>query len=174
MLTAPILSQCLAGRKCPDPVEQQGLPGTGEGHWRPDVQTCFQGDPLSHSMLRAGPFEAGPQLLSVCPKPSPSVSNFPVSLLKTACCQARRPRPATSAYHVLNDFILPVLPLHLQQMVAEVKQVKAPLLAQQDDDGAACPIQAVAEALPGGGKGKRRERLPPKPGHSCRAGLPSL
>lgn len=42
-------------------------------------------------------------------------------------------------------------------MVAEVKQVKAPLLAQQDDDGAACPIQAVTEALPGGREGKRGE-----------------
>lgn len=62
-------------------------------------------------------------------------------------------------------------------MVAEVKQVEAPLLAQQDDDGAACPIQAVAEALPGGGEGKRREAEKKgclqSRGCSCRAGLPS-
>lgn len=57
-----------------------------------------------------------------------------------------------SAYHVLNDLILPILPLHLQQMVTEVKQVKAPLLAQQDDDGTAGPVQAITEALPGAGK----------------------
>lgn len=40
-------------------------------------------------------------------------------------------------------------------MVTEVEQVKAPLLAQQDDDGAARPVQAVTEALPGGGGRKR-------------------
>jgi hypothetical protein len=37
-------------------------------------------------------------------------------------------------------------------MITEVKQVKAPLLAQQDNDGAAGPVQAVTEALPRVGK----------------------
>lgn len=88
-----------------------------------------------------------------------------------ACCQAQLPRPATSAYHVLNDFVLPILPLHLQQMVTEVKQVKAPLLAQQDNDGAAGPVQAVTETLSaGGGKVKvrrREERTSQSQQYSC-------
>lgn len=71
-----------------------------------------------------------------------------------------------SAYHILNDLILPILPLHLQQMVTEVKQVKTPLLAQQDDDGTAGPVQAITEALPGVGKETVRsqgETPSPKP-----------
>ena len=63
-----------------------------------------------------------------------------------------RPQPQ-AAYHILNDFIFPVLPLYFEQVVTEVKQVKATLLAQQDDDGAASPIQAVSETLPGSGRG---------------------
>lgn len=38
-------------------------------------------------------------------------------------------------------------------MVTEVKQVEATLLAQQDNDGAASPIQAVSETLPRSGRG---------------------
>ena len=71
-----------------------------------------------------------------------------------------RPGPisqAPAAYHILNDFILPVLPLYFQQMVTEVKQVEAPLLAQQDDDGAACPVQAITKTLPGGRERKQLE-----------------
>jgi len=56
-------------------------------------------------------------------------------------------------HHVLDDLVLAVLPLDFEQMVAEVKEVEAALLAQQNDDGAAGPVQPVAEALPG-----RRER----------------
>lgn len=83
---------------------------------------------------------------------SPSISSLCYSFLKIACCQPSLCRPAISAYHILNDLILPVLSLHLQQMVTEIKQVKAPLLAQQDNDGAAGPVQAVTEALPRVGK----------------------
>lgn len=57
--------------------------------------------------------------------------------------------------HILNDFILPVLPLDFKQVVTEVKQVKAALLAQQDNNGAASPVQAVPEALPGMGERKQ-------------------
>jgi len=49
--------------------------------------------------------------------------------------------------HILNDLILPVLPLDFQQVVTEVKQVEATLLAQQDDDGAAGPVQTVTKTL---------------------------
>ena len=83
---------------------------------------------------------------------SPSISISSSSFPETASCPTSLLRPAISAYHILNDLILPVLPLHLQQVITEVKQVKAPLLAQQDDDGAAGPVQAVTEALPGVGK----------------------
>lgn len=54
-----------------------------------------------------------------------------------------------STYHVFNDFILPVLPLHLQQVVAEVKEVKAPLLSKENNDRTACPVQTISKALPG-------------------------
>lgn len=60
---------------------------------------------------------------------------------------------APAAYHILNDFILAVLPLHFQQVVAEVEQVEATLLAQQDDDGAAGPVQAITKTLPGSRRG---------------------
>lgn len=63
-----------------------------------------------------------------------------------------RPAPAQPAHHVLNDLILPVLPLHFQQVVTEVEQVKAALLAQQNDDGAAGPVQTIAKTLPGVGR----------------------
>lgn len=54
------------------------------------------------------------------------------------------------AHHVLDDLVLAVLTLHLEQVVAEVKEVEAPLLAQQHDDGAASPVQPVPETLPVG------------------------
>lgn len=43
-------------------------------------------------------------------------------------------------YHILDDLILAILSLDLQQVVAEIKEVEAPLLAQQNDDGAASPV----------------------------------
>lgn len=101
--------------------------------------------------------------MSVPSHRSPSIRSFSYSFLKIACFQTSLLRPAISAYHILNDLILPILPLHLQQMITEVKQVKAPLLAQQDNDGAAGPVQAITEALPGVGKGRvRGERPSPK------------
>ena len=75
---------------------------------------------------------------------------------RKACLPGPAPTPRTwprAAYHILNDFILPVLPLYFQQVVTEVEQVEATLLAQQDDDGAASPVQAVSKTLPGGGRG---------------------
>lgn len=76
--------------------------------------------------------------------------------LKPAC-RAGPVSQAPAAYHVLNDFILPVLPLYFEQVVTEVEQVKATLLAQQDDDGAACPVQTITETLPGSKERKRPE-----------------
>lgn len=96
---------------------------------------------------------------SECPSHGPYKCS-PSSLLKMACCQAQPrfpgtvllPRLATSAYHILDDFILPILPLNFEQVVTEVKQVESPLLAQQDNDGATSPVQAVTKTLPGVGK----------------------
>lgn len=107
------------------------------------------------------PFPSRSPNLSVCAQPSPSIKYITLSLPEGSLLPGPTvPRPAASAYHVLDDFILPVLPLHLQQMVAEIKQVKASLLAQQDDDGAASPIQAVTKALPGvqEGEGEKQRR----------------
>lgn len=50
-------------------------------------------------------------------------------------------------HHVLDDLVLAVLPLHFEEMVAEVKEVEAPLLPQQHNDGAAGPVQPIAKAL---------------------------
>lgn len=58
--------------------------------------------------------------------------------------------PYPSTYHIFYDFILPILPLHLQQVVAEVKEVKAPLLSKENNDRATCPVQTISKALPGG------------------------
>ena len=55
----------------------------------------------------------------------------------------------SSTYHIFYDFILPVLPLHLQQVVTEVKEVKAPLLSKENNDRATCPVQTISKALPG-------------------------
>lgn len=51
-------------------------------------------------------------------------------------------------HHILDDFVFAILPLDLQQMVAEVKKVKAALLSQQHNDGAASPVQPITKALP--------------------------
>lgn len=58
--------------------------------------------------------------------------------------------PHRSTYHIFYDFILPILPLHLQQVIAEVKEVKAPLLSKENNDRATCPVQTISKALPGG------------------------
>lgn len=50
-------------------------------------------------------------------------------------------------HHVLDDLVFAVLPLHFEEMVAEVKEVEAALLPQQHDDGAAGPVQPIAKAL---------------------------
>lgn len=71
-----------------------------------------------------------------------------------------RPGPTSQApttYHILNDFILPILSLYFQQMVTEVEQVEAPLLAQQDNDRAARPVQAITKTLPGDRERKQLE-----------------
>lgn len=49
--------------------------------------------------------------------------------------------------HVFDDLVLAVLPLDFQQVVTKVEEVKAALLSEQHDDGAACPVQPVPEAL---------------------------
>lgn len=55
--------------------------------------------------------------------------------------------PAEFTHHILDDLVLAVLSLHFEEMVAEVKEVEAPLLPQQYDDGAASPVQPIAKAL---------------------------
>lgn len=50
-------------------------------------------------------------------------------------------------HHVLDDLILAVLSLHFEEVIAEVKEVKATLLSQQHDDSAAGPVQPVPKAL---------------------------
>lgn len=45
-----------------------------------------------------------------------------------------------NTYHILDDLVLAILSLDLQQVVAEIKEVEAPLLAQKHDDGAASPV----------------------------------
>lgn len=40
--------------------------------------------------------------------------------------------------------------LHLEEVIAEVEDVKASLLSQQGDDHAARPVETVSKALPGG------------------------
>ncbi|KAG7228721.1 hypothetical protein INR49_008499 [Caranx melampygus] len=51
------------------------------------------------------------------------------------------------ASDVFHRHVLPVS--RLQEVVAEVEDVKASLLSQQGDDHAAGPVEAVSEALPG-------------------------
>ena len=51
-------------------------------------------------------------------------------------------------YHALNDLVLAIVLLDLQEVVAEVQDVKAPLLPQESDDHATGPVQPVSEALP--------------------------
>lgn len=51
-------------------------------------------------------------------------------------------------HHALYDLVLAVVFLHLEQVIAEVQDVEAPLLAQQGDDDAAGPVQPVSETLP--------------------------
>lgn len=54
----------------------------------------------------------------------------------------------SSTYHTLDDLILAVMLLHFQEVVGEVQDVKAPLLAQQGDDHTAGPVESVTKALP--------------------------
>lgn len=110
---------------------------------------------MTHGFL-----QEGRQLLSVS-APTCGVGSWPPQEAHPpwrmkACLSGPAPSPRPqprAAYHILNDFIFPVLPLYFEQVVTEVEQVKATLLAQQDDDGAAGPVQAVSETLPGSGRG---------------------
>ena len=110
---------------------------------------------MTHGFL-----QEGRQLLSVS-APTCGVGSWPPQgahppWRMKACLSGPAPSPRPqprAAYHILNDFIFPVLPLYFEQVVTEVEQVKATLLAQQDDDGAAGPVQAVSETLPGSGRG---------------------
>lgn len=51
-------------------------------------------------------------------------------------------------HHILDDLVFAILSLHFEEMVAEVKEVEATLLIQQNDDGAVGPVQPIAKALP--------------------------
>lgn len=61
----------------------------------------------------------------------------------------RRNRRVSPTHHTLDDLVLAVVLLHLEQVVAEVQDVEAPLLSEEGDDHAAGPVEAVSEALPG-------------------------
>lgn len=50
-------------------------------------------------------------------------------------------------HHVLDDLILAVLSLHFEEVITEVKEVKATLLSQQHNDGATGPVQSIPKAL---------------------------
>lgn len=54
----------------------------------------------------------------------------------------------SQTHHTLDDLILAIVLLHLQEVVAEVEDVKSPLLSKEHNDHAACPMEAVPEALP--------------------------
>lgn len=65
-------------------------------------------------------------------------------------------------HHTLDDFILAVVLLHLQKVVAEVEDVKSPLLPKEHNDHAARPVEAVSKALPAeqmGSVGSRGQQL---------------
>lgn len=55
-------------------------------------------------------------------------------------------------HHIFDDFILAVLSLDFEKVIAEVKEVEAPLLSQKHDDGTAGPVQSIPKALPGRNK----------------------
>lgn len=55
----------------------------------------------------------------------------------------------SATHHIFDDFILAILSLDFEKVIAEVKEVKAPLLSQQHDDGTAGPVQPIPKALPG-------------------------
>lgn len=53
-----------------------------------------------------------------------------------------------STHHILYNLIFAVMLLDFQQVVAEIQDIKAPLLPQKHDDHTASPVQAVSKALP--------------------------
>lgn len=63
-------------------------------------------------------------------------------------------------HHALDDLVFAVVLLHLQQVVAEVEDVEASLLAQESDDHAARPVEAVSKALPGEQEGANMSEGP--------------
>lgn len=52
-------------------------------------------------------------------------------------------------HHTLDDLILAIVLLHLEEVVAEVEDVKASVLSKEGNDHAPGPVEAVSEALPG-------------------------
>lgn len=50
-------------------------------------------------------------------------------------------------YNSFDHFIFSIDSLHPQDVIAEVQGFEPALLAQQGDDGAACPVQAFSEHL---------------------------
>lgn len=145
-----------------------GRADTGKVYFRSGARPgpALQGDLIHPSGLgandsRLSTRKSPPLSVSVPPRRVGSWLHNWLTLLfrEKPACQAWPISQAPAAYHILNDFVLPVLPLHFQQVVAEVEQVKATLLAQQDDDGATGPVQAVTKALPGSRRGSSwRER----------------
>lgn len=64
-----------------------------------------------------------------------------------------------STHHILDNLIFAIVLLDFQQVVAEIQDIKAPLLSQKHDDHTAGPVQAVPKALPG--TGNNTEQLSP-------------
>lgn len=79
-----------------------------------------------------------------------------ITLVTSSSNGVRRGR-VSPTHHALDDLVLAVVLLHLEQVVAEVQDVEAPLLSEEGDDHAAGPVEAVSEALPG--KQRRRRRV---------------
>lgn len=56
-----------------------------------------------------------------------------------------------NTHHIFDDLILAILSLDFEEVIAEVKEVKATLLPQQHNDGTASPVQPIPKALSAGG-----------------------
>lgn len=56
-----------------------------------------------------------------------------------------------STHHILDNLIFAIVLLDFQQVVAEIQDIKAPLLSQKHNDHTASPVQAIPKALPGTG-----------------------
>lgn len=64
-----------------------------------------------------------------------------------------------STHHILYDLVFAIVLLDLQEVVAEIQDIKATLLSQKHDDHTASPVQAVSKALPETGNTLHKARF---------------